>query len=295
MQTAFTPFTTTASEPRVHPTPQKRDLHFSLDPTQIGTWNHASPHMSHFMNTLSLFFPVGERFFIQSVRAFANDLPRELKESVQAFIAQEALHGREHDHYNQVFFEHVPAARATESLATRLLRELQQKRPKQAHLAVTMALEHLTAIMAEGLLADPRLQQDMQENYRDLWLWHALEETEHKSVAFDVWLHAFGTGAFSYLRRCFALVTATTTFGVLVVPTFMRALARDGALTDWTGWRFFAGRMFGAVGFLRKLVIPWLSYFRPDFHPWDHDNRARLVALDALEEKHLRVRRETAA
>jgi uncharacterized protein len=296
MLTASPSFPAFEERIHAHPLPQKRDLHFSLDPVQIGTWNHANPHLSHFMNTLSLFFPVGERFFIQSVRAYAHDdLPSELKEPVRAFIAQEALHGREHESYNQVFFDHVPYARNTERLANRLLRELQQKRPKQAHLAVTIALEHLTAIMAEGLLSDPRLHEAMQEDYRDLWLWHALEETEHKSVAFDVWAHAVGTGLFAYLHRSLALVSATTTFAVLVVPTFLRALARDAALTDWSGWRLFAAHMFGAVGFLRKLVFPWLSYFRPGFHPWDHDNRGRLVALDALAAKHLRVRREVIA
>jgi uncharacterized protein len=278
-----------------HPVPQKRDLHFALDPATIGTWNQDCAHLSHFMNTLSLFFPVGERFFIQSVRAHATNLPTELVEPVRAFIAQEALHGREHDVYNQLFFEHVPAARTTEQRVAKLLREFQQRAPARSQLAVTMALEHLTAIMAEGLLSDPRLHEGMHADYRDLWLWHALEETEHKSVAFDVWLHAVGTGPIAYLRRCLALVNATNIFALLIVPTFLRALARDGALTDWKGWQHFAGQMFGRVGFLRKLVLPWWSYFKPSFHPWDHDNRARLADLDTLAKNHTRVRREAAA
>ena len=57
-----------------------------------------------------------------------------------------------------------------------------------ARLAATVALEHLTAILAAALLdgrsgslagADPRVAE--------LWRWHAVEETEHKSVAFDVY------------------------------------------------------------------------------------------------------------
>jgi uncharacterized protein len=161
--------------------------------------------------------------------------------------------------------------------------------------SVTIALEHLTAIMAEGLLSDPRLSADMEESYRDLWLWHALEETEHKSVAYDVWLYVAGRGAVAYFRRSLGLISATSIFALLAAPTFLRALARDGKLADGKGWALLLKHMFGQYGFMRKLVVPWLSYFRPSFHPWDHDNRARLSLVDELAEKYERGRPSSTA
>jgi uncharacterized protein len=282
------------AQTRAYPTPRKRDLHFKLDASRIGDWNHGNAHLSHLMNSMSLFFPVGERFFIDSVRAYAADLPEDLRQPVREFIAQEALHGREHEHYNALFVERVPAARDAERRVAWLLRNFQKRAPKKAHLAATLALEHLTAIMAEGLLCDPHLHEGMEENYRDLWLWHALEKTEHKSVAFDVWNHVAGAGLLAYMRRCSALVHTTVMFALLATPTFLRAVAKEGALFHWTGWRLFASHMLGRVGFLRKLVLPWLSYFRPGFHPWDHDNRARLTLVDVLAQRHQRARRTAA-
>jgi uncharacterized protein len=275
--------------------PVKRDVYFAFDPERIGTWNCGSPHLTHFLNTLSLFFPHGERFFIQSVRIHMDTLPESLRAPAHAFIAQEALHGREHERHNDVYANYFPQARDTERLVGRLLKEVQTKAPKKGQLAATMALEHLTAIMAEGLLADPRLREGMDETYRDLWLWHALEETEHKAVAFDIWLHIYGTDASSYARRAFALVHSSAMLATLVTGTFLRALAQEGALTDWQGWRMFGRHMFGELGFLRKLAGPWLSYLRPSFHPWDHDNRAHLTMVDAIAQRYARKRTEAAA
>jgi uncharacterized protein len=272
------------------PTPVKRDVYFALDPEKIRNWNSDSPHLTHFLNTLSLFFPHGERFFIQSVRIHMDDLPAHLRAAAQAFIAQEALHGREHERHNDLFAEYFPQGRDTERFVGRLLKAFQTKAPKKAQLATTMALEHLTAIMAEGLLADPRVREGMNETYRDLWLWHALEETEHKAVAFDIWLHVYGREASSYARRSFALVHSTAMLTTLVTATFVRALAKEGVLTDWQGWKVFGHHMFGELGFLRKLALPWLSYLRPNFHPWDHDNRERLTMVDAIAERYARKR-----
>ncbi len=53
-----------------------------------------------------------------------------------------------------------------------------------------MALEHFTAILAHQLLADPRHLEGAEKETADLWRWHAVEEIEHKGVAYDTWLHA---------------------------------------------------------------------------------------------------------
>ena len=90
--------------------PTLRNLRFNLDPQKIATWNKGSIHLSQFMNSLSLFFPVGERFFIDSVRNYRDTVSdSELKKAVSAFIGQEAMHGREHDEYNGALFDRIPA------------------------------------------------------------------------------------------------------------------------------------------------------------------------------------------
>ena len=52
------------------------------------------------------------------------------------------------------------------------------------------ALEHFTAILAHQLLGNPRHLAGADPESAALWRWHAIEEIEHKGVAYDTWLHA---------------------------------------------------------------------------------------------------------
>jgi predicted metal-dependent hydrolase len=262
--------------------PTQRNLHFRLDPEKIANWNKDSAHVSHFMNTLSLFFPVGERFFIDSVRHYRDSITDpELKKAVKAFIGQEAMHGREHEEYNGAMFAKVPATRGMERFVESLLNQV-KKLPKGWQLSATIALEHFTAILADALLTEPRILEDADSRYALLWRWHALEETEHKAVAFDVWEAVKGTGQLAYVERTAGLLLASLIFWSIAIPFYLRVLYHEKQLTNLKGWGKLFHYAFGKVGTLRKLIGPWADYFRPSFHPWDHDNRELLDRLEVL-------------
>ena len=81
--------------------PIRRNLKFGLPKDKALTWNPSGLHVVQFYNTLSIFFPAGERFFIQSVRNYREEITDEkLKAQVSAFIGQEGFHTREHEEYN---------------------------------------------------------------------------------------------------------------------------------------------------------------------------------------------------
>ena len=261
--------------------PTRRDIHFKLPAERISDWHPGGPHVAHLVNTLSLFFPVGERFFIESVRNYRDRITDpELKKAVTAFIGQEAMHGREHDEYNKALFDAVPATVGMERFVANLLGWAQKNLPKSTQLSATIALEHFTAILADGILKDPRTLEDADPAFAALLRWHALEETEHKAVAFDVWRAVTRRGPREYLGRTSGQVFATLILWSITFPFHLRILAAQGKLTDMKGWRLFARHYFGEIGLLRKLVGPWFDYFRPDFHPWDHDNRQFLTQLE---------------
>ena len=263
--------------------PTRRDIKFNLPADKIATWNKNSVHLSHFMNTMSIVFPVGERFFIQSVRNYRDQITDpELQKAVTGFIGQEAMHGREHEEYNEALFARAPSAKKFEEHIARLLGWVQKKTPKSAQLSATIALEHFTAIMADALLKYPEMLEDTDPRYAALWRWHALEETEHKSVAFDVWETVMGRGPRAYIERTGGLVLATLIFWFKIFPAYLRILRDEGKLGDRKGWQLWFHYALGKVGFLRKLVGPWADYFRPSFHPWDHDNRHFLKEIDGL-------------
>lgn len=263
--------------------PVRRDLHFNLPAERITDWNANGKHLSLFMNTLSLYFPVGERFFMDAVRHYRERITDpELKKAVTGFIGQEAMHGREHQEYNEALFAAVPQTAGMERWVGRLLKLLQKWLPASMQLSATIALEHFTAIMADGLLKQPRILAGAEPRYAALWRWHALEETEHKAVAYDVWTTVKGRGPLAWFERCLGLLLATLILWTIFTVHYLAILGQQRLLTDWRGWGSLFSVLLGRVGFIRKLILPWADYFRPGFHPWDHDNRHFLGEMDAL-------------
>jgi predicted metal-dependent hydrolase len=265
--------------------PTRRNLHFKLDASKALDWHQDGRNVSLFLNTLSLFFPVGERFFIDSVRHYRDRIQDpELKKAVAAFIGQEAMHGREHDEYNHHVAEAGVPIEAQERFVGALLKRLQQTTPAAFQLANTVALEHLTAILADGLLSLPELMEDSDAGYRALWNWHALEETEHKAVAFDVYQRVVGedTRLGAYALRSASLVLATSVFFALFLPFYVNNVRVSGGLFDGKGWRAVLRHSLGKRGIFRYSAGAWLDWFKPGFHPWDHDNREFLDQFDTL-------------
>lgn len=269
--------------------PIRRDLDFKLPAERVLDWHPAGEHVAHFLNTLSIVFPVGERYFIESVRHYRDNGtitdPQLLKE-VRAFIGQEAMHGREHEDYNAAYAAAGANAKGLEAGVLRLLNTLQARLPKSFSLASTIALEHYTAILANALLEHPELIEGAEPHFKALWNWHALEETEHKSVAFDVWQTImYRRDPHAYLVRVSSLLIASGLFWVAAFSVYAVVLKQEGVLFKASGWRVLTHYTVGRVGLLRKVVKPWFAYFRPGFHPWDHDNRHFLERLEALESK----------
>jgi predicted metal-dependent hydrolase len=264
-------------EAAMDPTPAitQRDLHFRFEGCDMRLWCGGDACQTHSFNASSIMFPEGEKFFIESVRYFRDRIrDPQLLEDVKGFIGQEAVHGREHRVYNAALGQ---AGYDVERLERRAIAQLGFTRrmlPPKGRLAVTIALEHFTAIMADALLSDPRVLQDADPRMAALWRWHAIEETEHKAVAFDVY-RTVSPGVVGYLRRCLLMLNTTVLFWTHMLLNYFYFTRRDGI-----GFFRAAGRFlwfsFVNPGMLRRIQLPWLAYFLPGFHPWKHDNRGHV-------------------
>lgn len=263
--------------------PIRRDLEFHLPADKMGRWHPAGPAHSLFMDTLSVFFPTGERFFINSLRPYRERLKDpELIKAVSAFIGQEGMHGREHMEYNAKLVGTGVPVDQQEALVDRLLDFSKARLAPEYQLAVTVALEHLTAILGDVLLREPRLLEGAEPEFAALWRWHALEETEHKAVAFDVYTQTMGKGPRAYLIRTSALVLTTAVFWALVYPFWMQNLRARRQLGNWRSILTALRWQWVSPGGLRRTIPDWLDWFKPGFHPWDHDNREFLSQMDDL-------------
>ena len=272
--------------------PIRRDLSFELPSDKMLSWHPAGPHMAHFYNTLSIFFPVGERFFIDAVRHYRDQgmvKDERLLQAVRAFIGQEAMHGREHEAYNAAYTEAGVPADRMEKLVDIILRGVQRIFPRSYQLGGTIALEHFTATLAHVLLDTPEMLDGADAHFEAIWRWHALEETEHKAVAYDVFREVYKD---KKLRGCanrvVTMFLATVIFWSLCYPFYIYNVARTGGLFKLKGWWTAARYQFLKPGALRRMLPLYLDYFRPGFHPWDHDNRHFLEGVEALAEQYNR-------
>src|SRR5262245_26775229 len=257
----------------------RRDIRFDLDRGDVRRWHPAGLHVAHFFNTLSLFFPEGETFFIDSVRHFRDRIrSRRLAADVEGFLGQEAMHSREHKRYNAALTGAGLPAKALEEDLRGILDEIRARVSPEDALAITIALEHFTAIMADVALSDDRILGGADPRFAAVWRWHAIEETEHKAVAYDVYREVTGDGWGAYLRRVRVMLLITIGFWTDVVRYHLHLVHADGALGDLRGWwRLFRFHWVNPGG-MRRVWRLWLEYFRPGFHPWQHDNRRHVEA-----------------
>jgi len=258
----------------------RRDIHFSQHAIPR-YWYAGDVHRTRLFDALSLFFPEGERFFIESLRHYRDRIAHDdpLNADVAAFIGQEALHSREHRAYNARLEAQGIGAADLEAEALSNLNLAREKASPAQQLAMTLCLEHFTAMLAHEVLASPALFDGADAEMARLWRWHALEETEHKAVAFDVFQRVFGSGWRPYFLRCWIMLSVSFYFITHVWSVLIRLVRRDGHGRDWRGWRRLLGFMFVSPAPFRRVLPAWLAWFKPGFHPWQHDNRSLLAEL----------------
>jgi predicted metal-dependent hydrolase len=260
-----------------------RDRKFGRGAATERWWLGGDPVGTALYNALSATFPKGEAFFVESVRAFREGADPKLAGEIKAFTTQEVMHSREHVQFNRRAHEAGYDLSPLEAQVDKRLGFVKSKHPI-AWLAATMALEHFTAILAHELLSDPRHLEGADAETAALWRWHAIEEIEHKGVAYDTWLHATRDWPRFKRWRVKAKVMLLVTKNFVVDRTrgTLELLRQDGITGPRAWWRFF---WFAWVrpGMIRKILGAWASFFMPGFHPWKHDDRA----LIAAEEKRL--------
>lgn len=250
-----------------------RDLRLDRNARNARWWHGGDPVATAYFNALSASFPQGETFFIDSVRRYSDRTDGKLREQIQAFIQQEAAHTREHVAFNRLI---KAAGYDTSFMDSEIRRRLDLARSRHpiVQLAITVALEHFTAIMAHELLTDRNPLPGAPEEILRLWQWHAIEEVEHKAVAYDTFLAV--TRELSPFKRwalrSHVMLLISLQFWHSNLQRMADFFRQDNMNTPRTWWRVFT-YLFFKPGMARKIFWPYMSFFRPGFHPWDHNDR----------------------
>jgi predicted metal-dependent hydrolase len=239
-------------------------------------WNRGEPFATHFLNALSSVFPPGEAFFVKSVLRYRDEIDDpELLARIRGFAGQEGQHSHQHDRHLELLVSQGYPALLTRNRFADWMMQWSLRRMPKASLAATAALEHLTALMARRLLRDPeRWTREMDERMAPLWLWHALEEAEHKAVAFDV-LERVAPGR---TLRNIQLAQNTIGFFIEALDRTAYMLWKDGQLFRRKVWADGLRFLFGRDGFLRGHGADYLAWYRRGFHPDDIDDTPLIEA-----------------
>jgi len=258
-----------------------RDRKFGRGEATPRLWHGGRVEATAIYNALSSTFPIGEAYFVESVRAVRAGAPAKLAEEIKAFTTQEAIHSREHDAFNK---RAAGAGYDLSKLEQRVEERLAVARARGpiANLAATMALEHFTAILAHQLLANPAHLAGAEAVTADLWRWHACEEIEHKGVAYDTWLWATRDWPRYKRWRVKAKVMLYVTRNFVVDRTWgSLELMRQDGVTGFKAWWLLLTYLWVRPGMFRKIAGAWFKFFLPGFHPWSEDDRHLLAAYDA--------------
>ncbi|MBN3779764.1 metal-dependent hydrolase [Burkholderia sp. Ac-20345] len=263
-----------------------RDVRFAIDERIPRFWYRGTCHVTRFFDAFSVMFPLGERFFIESVRPFRDQVGGDatLAADVDAFVRQEASHIRVHRLYNaRLAAQRVPVD-ALEALLEKRQRNAARQVSPVTRLALTACLEHYTTILAHRLLSDPAILDGADPTMAAVWRWHAIEETEHKTVAFDVFAAAMPNAVRRYVVRCAAMLGISVYFVIDLIYFVHRLVAVDGQTWNVRGWLQLLRWLFVAPGIFTRVMPMWLFWFSPRFHPDRLDSDAALrAARTALE------------
>ena len=241
-----------------------REMDKDLDLKNINGWIRDNPVKTHFFNAMSTLFPLGEGFFIWSVRKFQHVADENLRKQIQAFYQQEGNHSFIHDIYNR---ELKAQGYFTDRMDRQLAKKVNfSKKYLSARfcLAITAATEHYTAVLGDKVLQGKLLlEKDTDQQMLELWRWHAIEEVEHKSVAMDVFIKAGG----KHYELVLAMIVISFDFWI---DTFIRLgfmLNRDKMLFRWSTVKSFGSVFFGKDGVFPVILSDTLKFFKKGFHP----------------------------
>lgn len=237
-----------------------RNIHFDIGVAPRG-WHGAGPGPTAFYDALSASFPLAERFFIRAVKRAlpAIDDPA-LIEAVKAFCGQESMHAREHEAYNARLRAFGHDVDGMERAQARRIDWIEKDLGPEAALGITASLEHMTSILAAQIIADDAYFAGSDPAMREFWVWHTVEEAEHGAVAFEA-LQAMRPGYFFRVRM---MLIATWLLLEVIARNLRSVMKTDRAAGRKRGlFRY----LYVSPGLGRRILLPYLAFFRPGFHP----------------------------
>lgn len=260
-------------------------------------WIPGQAEASHVINVIHMMLPAGELWFC---RLYNKALPfvkdARMRDDVQGFIRQEAMHARAHsgavERYLTVHgIDSGRYLKAMDYLFEQLLSDtplglqLFNKTPWLRRwwigqrCAIVAAVEHFTCVLGKWVLEAEALDRAGSDPVLlDLFRWHGAEEVEHRNVAHDLHVHLGGSfvSRQAWMFVVWPLIIWLFAFGTRTLARQDPSLGKSRPF--WRIWRDSERR--GLLPRRAALAGSFLRYFKPWYHP-DHEANTQ-EALDYL-------------
>ncbi|MBP2545188.1 metal-dependent hydrolase [Acinetobacter guillouiae] len=253
-----------------------RHMKFDFDPAQVDHRFYMDAELaSAYFASLSIFLTRGEDLVIDTARYHRDFITDPLlKQRVTSLIGQEAIHSKMHEELNDAYLIRDLPVKLFRTWAGWAFEYGFERLPQPMKLSLMAGIEHFTAVLAEYMMNHEEVFfRSQDEKQRAIWMWHMLEESEHKDIAFDV----FQELSNNYFLRIAGFFPALITILVLIsAASFLVPFYRNPknliSLRYWReipyNFRLIFGLKDGVYGSSFKHIF---DYLRPDFHPNDHD------------------------
>jgi uncharacterized protein len=241
---------------------------FQFDKDYPKHWLGGSPFKTHFLNSLTIIFPTGEKYFIRSVKNILSNVRSELlKNDAALFIKQESEHFKEHEKFFKILNKQEYKYKNLVNLLDHVVNEiLEPYLDKETNLSITAGLEHITALLSEISLEENFLE-DAPQKLQDLFNWHAAEEIEHRAVAFDILQEITA----SYSKRIQGIIIGYIIISIFSALCTSYLLYQDKELFKLKTFKDFSEIFFTDQALFLKAIKIFFRYLNPDFHPDNED------------------------
>ena len=253
------------AQPQDYPITPRRDLDFEFEKVPR-FWFGGDPFKTRFFDAMSMLFPEGEKFFIECVRDYRDQVTDpELKQQIKDFMLQEGQHGMVHTRFNDRLKDQGIEVDRILEYQVKVLGNYRKKTPKWFTLSMTASAEHMTAIMAHSFMERSDIFAEADPRIRAMYLWHGVEEIEHKAVVFDVLKKVAKA---NYFQRISGLLWETLMFPMHTFIIMHHMLKADGIKSPFKVWLKGLWWLYGPGGLYMRLMPHYLAFYLPGFHPW---------------------------
>lgn len=259
-----------------------RHFNFKFDPKELDVKFYLQKEWATaYFAALSIFLTYGEDLVIETAR-YHRDFIKDpiLKQRLTSLIGQEAIHSKLHDEYNDIMIpNHIPV-RLYRFLAEQVFNHTFLKFPQPLKLSMMAGIEHFTAVLAEFMMKhEDHFYHSQDDKARALWMWHMLEESEHKDIAYDT--YQVLSGHYGLRIAGFFIAFITLMVGVSAGALFLPFLRRPQNVLDkhfWGEAKESLALLFSPKRGVFGSTMPHIfDYLRPTFHPNDHDTSEYLA------------------